>query len=80
DWMPVGAGERDYDVPDPVDPNIVYGTDLGGRVTKWDRTTGQVETITPWPVSSYGQRPTLFKHHYLWVTPLAASQTGTPTI
>ncbi len=80
EWTPVGGDERDYDVPDPTDPLIIYGSGLGGKVSKWDARTGQVENIAPWPVSSYGQRPTLFKYHYLWVTPLVTSQTGTPTL
>ena len=80
DWNPVGGDERDYDVPDPVDPLIIYGSGLGGRITKWDARTGQVQDIAPWPVSSYGKRPTLFKYHYLWVTPLVTSRTGTPTL
>jgi hypothetical protein len=76
DWHPVGGDERDDDIPDPADPMIVYGSGLGGRVTKWDGHTGQVANISPWPVSSYGKRPTLVRYHYLWVTPLAVSQTG----
>jgi hypothetical protein len=28
DWHPVGGDERDYDIPDPADPNIVYGSGL----------------------------------------------------
>jgi photosystem II stability/assembly factor-like uncharacterized protein len=80
DWHPVGGEERDYDVPDPGDPNIVYGSGLGGHVTKWNATTGQVEDVTPWPENNYGKRPTLTKYHYMWVTPLVPSRTGTPTL
>lgn len=76
DWHPVGGDERDYDIPDPADPNIIYASGLGGRVTKWDARTGQVQNIAPWPVSSYGKRPTEVKYHYLWATPLVASRTG----
>ncbi|MFC5580776.1 WD40/YVTN/BNR-like repeat-containing protein [Rhodanobacter terrae] len=71
DWRPVGGDERDYDLPDPADPNIVYGSGLGGRVSRWNRTTGVVQNVTPWPVNSYGQRPTDFKYHYTWITPIA---------
>jgi photosystem II stability/assembly factor-like uncharacterized protein len=73
DWRPVGGDERDYDLPDPADPNIVYGSGLGGRVSRWNRTTGVVQNVTPWPVNSYGQRPTEFKYHYTWITPIAFS-------
>ena len=80
DWHPVGGDERDYDIPDPGDPNIVYGSGLGGHVSRWDARTGQIAEISPWPVSSYGQRPTTVKHHYNWVTPLVASRSGPPAL
>ena len=73
DWRPVGGDERDYDLPYPGDPNIVFGSGLGGRVSRWDRRTGVVQNVTAWPVSSYGQRPTDFKYHYTWITPIAFS-------
>ena len=76
DWHPVGGDERDYDIPDPADPTIVYGSGLGGHVSKWNERTGQVEDVTPWPESNYGKRPTPTKYHYMWTTPLAASRTG----
>ena len=71
DWAPVGGDERDYDIPDPEDANIVYATGLGGRLSRWDRRTGDVQNVTPWPVNSYGRRPTDYKYHYSWFTPIA---------
>ncbi len=71
DWRPVGGDERDYDLPDPADPNIVFGSGLGGRVSRWNRQTGVVQNVTPWPVNSYGERPSDFKYHYTWITPIA---------
>jgi photosystem II stability/assembly factor-like uncharacterized protein len=73
DWHPVGGDERDYDVPDPQDAQIVYGSGLGGRLSRWDARTGEVQNISPWPVSSYGQRPSAFKYRYTWITPIAVS-------
>ncbi|MEN6540630.1 MAG: hypothetical protein ABFC67_13565 [Mizugakiibacter sp.] len=73
DWHPVGGDERDYDIPDPADPLIVYGSGLGGRVSRYDARTGQVENVSPWPVSSYGARPTSVKYRYTWIAPLVAS-------
>ena len=73
DWHPVGGDERDYDIPDPQDANIVYGSGLGGRLSRWDARTGEVQNISPWPVSSYGERPTSVKYRYTWITPIAAS-------
>jgi photosystem II stability/assembly factor-like uncharacterized protein len=73
DWHPVGADERDYDIPDPVDPDIVYGSGLGGRLSRWDARNGEVQNISPWPVSTYGARPTTVTYHYTWITPIAVS-------
>jgi photosystem II stability/assembly factor-like uncharacterized protein len=74
DWHPVGAQERDDDIPDPRDPNIVYGSGLGGQLTRWDARNGEKQNISPWPVSSYGARPTSVKYHYTWITPIAVSR------
>jgi photosystem II stability/assembly factor-like uncharacterized protein len=80
DWRPVGAEERDYDIPDPEDPNIVYGTGLGGRVQRFDARTGEVADISPYLEPNYGRRQISTEHHFVWVTPLAVSRTGPVTL
>jgi photosystem II stability/assembly factor-like uncharacterized protein len=75
DWHPVGGDERDYMIPDPDDPLRVYGSGLGGRISRWDGETGQVSNVSPWPVSSYGKRPDTVKYHYAWVMPIAITPT-----
>jgi photosystem II stability/assembly factor-like uncharacterized protein len=49
DWHPVGVIEYGYVAPDPLDPDVIYG---GGRteVSKFHRSTGQVQNVTPIPV------------------------------
>jgi photosystem II stability/assembly factor-like uncharacterized protein len=74
DWHPVGGDERDYDIPDPRDPDIVYGSGLGGHLSRWNARNGEVQNISPWPVSTYGTRPTAAKYRYTWITPIAVSQ------
>ena len=74
DWEPVGADERDYQIPDPRDPDIVYGSGLGGRLSRWNARNGEVQNVTPWPISSYGERPTDFQQRYSWITPIAMSK------
>ncbi len=73
DWHPVGGDERDFDIPDPQDANIVYGSGLGGRISRWDSRTGEVQNVSPWPVSSYGARGSDVKYRYTWFTPIAFS-------
>ncbi len=48
DWHPVGAEEYGYVTADPLDPDIVYG----GKLTRYDRRTGQVQNIMPRPFRS----------------------------
>jgi len=43
DWHPVGVEEYGYVAADPLDPDIVYG----GRITRYDRRTGQVQNVAP---------------------------------
>jgi photosystem II stability/assembly factor-like uncharacterized protein len=48
DWHPVGAEEYGYVVPDPLDPEIIYG----GKLTRYDGRTGQAQGILPIPLRS----------------------------
>ncbi len=48
DWHPVGVEEYGYVAADPLDPNIIYG----GKVTKYDKRTGQTQNIAPEAVRS----------------------------
>ena len=73
DWHPVGADERDYDIPSPRDPDIVFGSGLGGRLTRWDGRTGQGQNVSPWPVSSYGADPRKVRFRSTWLQPIAIS-------
>jgi len=64
DWRPVATIEYGYVAPDPLNPDVIYG---GGRneVSKYHRSTGQVQNVTPIPVLAGKYRvdrtePTLF--------------------
>lgn len=46
EWHPVGVEEYGYVAPDPLDPDIVYG----GKVSRYDRRTGQVQQVGPKPL------------------------------
>jgi len=80
DWTPVGGDERDFDIPDPDDPNIVYATGLGGGLNRFDARTGQSANIAPYLLRNYGQRQTTTDHHFVWVTPMAVSRAGPTTL
>src|SRR5499427_6656865 len=46
EWHPVGVEEYGYAVPDPLNPNIIFG----GKITRYDRRIAQVQNIAPTPV------------------------------
>jgi len=48
EWHPVGVEEYGYVAADPLDPNIIYG----GKITRYDKRTGQVQNIAPEAVRS----------------------------
>ena len=48
DWKPVAAEEYGYVVADPLDPEII----IGGKLTRFDRRTGQGQNILPVPVQT----------------------------
>jgi photosystem II stability/assembly factor-like uncharacterized protein len=73
EWHPAGGEERGYEIPDPVDPETVYGSGLGGDLTRFDGRTGQVAAISPHLESTYGKRPTDVQYRYTWIAPLAVS-------
>jgi photosystem II stability/assembly factor-like uncharacterized protein len=43
EWHPVAAEEYGYVVPDPLDPDLVYG----GKLTRYDRRTDQAQNVAP---------------------------------
>ncbi|MFN8571101.1 MAG: hypothetical protein U0132_03525 [Gemmatimonadaceae bacterium] len=43
EWRPVGVEEYGYVAPDPLNPDIIYG----GKVTRYDRRTGQTQNVAP---------------------------------
>jgi photosystem II stability/assembly factor-like uncharacterized protein len=46
EWHPVGVEEYGYVAPDPLNPNMIYG----GKISRFDWSTGQVQNIAPDPV------------------------------
>lgn len=48
EWHPVGVEEYGYVAPDPLNPNIIYG----GKITRFDWSTGQVQNISPEAIRS----------------------------
>ncbi|HLJ73165.1 MAG TPA: glycoside hydrolase, partial [Thermoanaerobaculia bacterium] len=46
EWHPVGVEEYGYAVPDPLNPDVIFG----GKVERYDRRTGDVTQVAPKPL------------------------------
>jgi photosystem II stability/assembly factor-like uncharacterized protein len=69
EWHPVGVEEYGYVAPDPLDPNIIYG----GKISKFDKRTGQVQNIAPEAVRSG-------KYRFLRTAPVVFSPIDNKTL
>ncbi len=69
DWHPIGADESGYILPDPVNPQIVYGGSTGRNLSRFDTRTGQSQDISPTP-AEIGNWIT---HRYPWTSAIAIS-------
>ena len=73
DWYDVGGGEAGYIAPDPRDPNIVYGAEYQGNISRYDRHTGQVKAITVQPDLSDAWGAANLEHRFQWTAPVLIS-------
>jgi photosystem II stability/assembly factor-like uncharacterized protein len=72
-WTATAGGEAGYVFADPADPHIVFGTDIGGSVSRYDSRTGQSQNISPWPLNTFGTPLPRAPYQYSWIVPLAVS-------
>ena len=80
DWYDVGGGESGYVVPDPTDPNIVYGGTYFGILSRYDHRTQQSLLISPWPDDPDGWPAADQKYRFSWVPGFAVSPWDPNTI
>jgi photosystem II stability/assembly factor-like uncharacterized protein len=73
DWYDVGGGEAGYIAPYPPDPNIVYAADYQGNITRFDKHSGQVKSITEQPELSDAYGAANLEHRFQWTAPVLLS-------
>jgi photosystem II stability/assembly factor-like uncharacterized protein len=72
-WELTAGGECGYVVPDPVDPNIVWGGSYNGDLMRVDYRTGHIATAHVWPESIYGSHAAAVKYRLNWTFPIHIS-------
>src|SRR5438067_1829643 len=64
DWYAVGGGESGYVVPDPRNSNLVYAGSYDGLITRFDKSNGQEQDISSWPLNPMGAGAADLKHRF----------------
>ena len=73
DWYGVAGGEAGYIVPDPTNPDITYGGEYDGIMSKYTKSTDQYQFINPYPESSLGDGACMRKYRFQWTYPITFS-------
>jgi photosystem II stability/assembly factor-like uncharacterized protein len=73
DWDIVGGGEAGHVVADPVDPNIVWASEYGGYLTRYDQRTRQARNVGAFTFNPSGHAPANLKYRFQWTSPILIS-------
>ena len=73
EWENTAGGECGFIVPDPVNPNIVWGGSFSSNFSKVNYSTGHERTVRVWPESSYGAAASEAKYRFNWTFPITIS-------
>ncbi len=72
-WESTAGGECGFIIPDPVDPNVVWGGSYNAMLERVDYRTGHTATVHVWPESSYGSHASAVKYRFNWTFPIHIS-------
>jgi photosystem II stability/assembly factor-like uncharacterized protein len=70
DWEETAGAESGYVVADPLNPDIVYGGNYGGYLSRLDHKTGENRAITVWPDNPIGAGADVLKYRFQWNFPI----------
>ncbi len=70
DWTPTAGFESGYVVADPSNPDIVYGGNYGGFISRYDHKTGENRAVSVWPVYDLGNGADISKYRFQWNFPI----------
>jgi photosystem II stability/assembly factor-like uncharacterized protein len=70
DFEPTAGGESGHIVADPSDPNIVYGGEYHGLLTRMDHKNRASRNINIWPEDNMGHGAEDAKYRFQWNFPI----------
>jgi photosystem II stability/assembly factor-like uncharacterized protein len=69
DWESTAGAESGYVVADPLNPDVVYGGNYGGYLSRLDHKTGENRAINVWPDNPMGAGADVLKYRFQWNFP-----------
>jgi photosystem II stability/assembly factor-like uncharacterized protein len=70
DWDVTAGSESGHVVADPSNPDIVYGGNYGGYLSRLDHQTGENRAINVWPDNPMGAGADVLKYRFQWNFPI----------
>lgn len=70
DWSSTAGFESGFVVANPLNPDIVYGGNYGGYISRLDHKTGENRTVSVWPESPIGSGADVLKYRFQWNFPI----------
>ena len=70
DWTSTAGAESGYVVADPLNPDIVYGGNYGGYLSRLDHKTGENRAISVFPDNPLGAGASSTKYRFQWNFPV----------
>jgi photosystem II stability/assembly factor-like uncharacterized protein len=69
-YFSAGGGESGYVTPHPTDPNLFYSGSQGALITRFDRSTGHIRDIQPYPRFFSGEPARDLPERWQWTFPI----------
>ena len=73
DWTALSIGESAHLAPDPLKPEVIYGSDYKGYMSMQDLSTGQERSTNVWPDLPAGSGAEVMRYRFNWNYPLTFS-------
>jgi photosystem II stability/assembly factor-like uncharacterized protein len=70
DWTPTAGFESGYVVADPLNPDVVYGGNYSGYLSRYDHKTGENRAVSVWPDDPLGGGADVMKYRFQWNFPI----------
>jgi len=80
DWYTTAGGESAFLAFDPDDPRFVFGNDIQGFMSVFDRSTGLIKPVMAYPSINLGTAPREMKYRFNWNSPLVSDPFAPQTL